>query len=351
MKKALSVILCVLMIATLFSGVVSSNAMATVREIRINEITCNVTITFSEPVDFSDAIFPNIYIANTTPEWQNIDGSMDAYEQLDEEGLEWRLYFTNGAQSEMSESGAIRLILDDAACIYDVGTGEPIGRYNEVCTRFKDDKEPMNKPRPQDPNPPVEEEEEEEDEVLNPKNFTDIGGVSWAAEAINTLAAKGIINGVSDTEFAPTRQITRADYMLILVRMLGLEADVTENFDDVDASKYYYKEIGIAKALGLTTGVGDNKFNPTEPITRQDMFVLAYRIMLDQKVDLADAPAGILIGFDDHGQIAGYAQEAMASFIQNELVQGSANMLNPKGNATRAETAVLVYRIYTFMAA
>jgi len=181
------------------------------------------------------------------------------------------------------------------------------------------------------------------------KKFTDLAGFSWAESAINALAAKGIINGVSPTEFAPGKQITRADYMLLLVRMLGLTADVTENFDDVAPGKYYYREVGIAKALGLTDGVGNNHFNPEAPITRQDMFVLAYRILLQQNASLADAPASDLDAFADGAQVSDYAKAALAVLVKNSLVQGNANQLNPKGNATRAETAVFVYRLYNLL--
>jgi len=76
------------------------------------------------------------------------------------------------------------------------------------------------------------------------------------------LASKGVINGTSDTTFTPQADITRADFMILLVKALGLTAEVTSNFDDVSEKDYYYEYVGIAKELGITTGVGNNKFNP-----------------------------------------------------------------------------------------
>jgi len=73
--------------------------------------------------------------------------------------------------------------------------------------------------------------------------FTDIADYSWAGEAITALAEKGLIKGVSDTSFAPANEIKRADYMLLMVRLLGVTADVARNFDDVAEYAYYYKEI------------------------------------------------------------------------------------------------------------
>lgn len=189
----------------------------------------------------------------------------------------------------------------------------------------------------------------EEKPTTNVPVFADITNYAWANEAIVALAEKGIIKGVSDTEFAPANDIKRADFMLLLVRMLDLKADVTSNFDDVSADKYYYEGVGIAKALGLTTGVGDNKFNPEASITRQDMFVLAYRILQMQEAGLVDADESAINTFEDYSKIADYAKEGLAALVKNDLVKGSDNKINPVGNATRAETAVFIYRLYNLL--
>jgi len=189
----------------------------------------------------------------------------------------------------------------------------------------------------------------EEKPTTNVPAFTDITNYAWANEAIVALAEKGIIKGVSDKEFAPANDIKRADFMLLLVRMLDLKADVTSNFDDISVDKYYYEGVGIAKALGLTTGVGDNKFNPEASITRQDMFVLAYRILQMQEAGLVDADESAINTFDDYSKIADYAKEGLASLVKNDLVKGSDNKINPVGNATRAETAVFIYRLYNLL--
>ncbi len=179
--------------------------------------------------------------------------------------------------------------------------------------------------------------------------FADVANYAWAQEAITQLSEKGIIKGVSETEFAPANNIKRADYMLLLVRMLGLDADVTENFADVSKDSYYYEALGVAKKLGLTTGVGNNKFNPEASITRQDMFVLAYRILEMQNVEMADADEAAISAFGDYEGISDYAKDALSVLVKNELVKGSDNKINPVGNATRAETAVFIYRLYNLL--
>jgi len=111
------------------------------------------------------------------------------------------------------------------------------------------------------------------------KTFKDIASCTWAEKQIEVLASKGIINGTSDTTYSPGDQITRADYLTLLVKTLGLNTKFDSNFEDINPAAYYYEAIGIARKLGITSGVGNNRFNPNAPITRQDMMVLTERAL------------------------------------------------------------------------
>ncbi|WP_425453315.1 S-layer homology domain-containing protein [Cohnella lupini] len=171
----------------------------------------------------------------------------------------------------------------------------------------------------------------------------------WAKDAIAVLADQGIINGTSATSFEPSNRITRADFMMMLVRMLDLNADVTSNFSDVSANAYYYKALGIVKTLGIANGAGGNKFNPGEFISRQDMMVLMSRAMdVTGKLDLSGTPSD-LSGFKDKAKLAPYANDAAAKMVKAGIVQGSGSALNPTGQVTRAETAVMIYRLYLML--
>lgn len=179
--------------------------------------------------------------------------------------------------------------------------------------------------------------------------FEDMSNHSWAIEAVNALSAKGIVNGVSKTEFDPARQVNRADFTLMLTRLTGKTAEVTENFADVTADKYYYKEIGMAKALGIATGRGDNLFDPTGIVSRQDMAVMAYRVLkAEGKID-HPASTGALNKFADSGEVADYAREAAEAFVEKGLLSGDGENLRPTGGATRAEAAVMLWRIDKLM--
>lgn len=178
------------------------------------------------------------------------------------------------------------------------------------------------------------------------KTFTDIGSYSWAKKQIEVLASKGVINGTSDTTYTPGADITRADFMILLVKALGLTASVDSNFDDISKNDYFYEYVGIAKKLGITSGVGNNKFNPREKITRQDMMVLTTNALKIAGKISGTGTASDVQRFTDKSLIASYAVEGVATLVKEGIVVGSGDVINPRGNASRAELAAIVYKIY-----
>lgn len=178
------------------------------------------------------------------------------------------------------------------------------------------------------------------------KTFDDLGDVAWAKKEIEVLASKGILTGVSEIEYAPGINITRADFLYFLVRTLGVDAKIDGNFDDISSDAYYYKEIAIAKKLGITSGTGNNKFSPDASITRQDMIVLTERTLRMLKKLGAQGTASDLDEFADKSFVAAYAVNSVATVVKEGLIVGSGGKVNPLGNTTRAEAAAFLYRIY-----
>lgn len=178
------------------------------------------------------------------------------------------------------------------------------------------------------------------------KTFDDLESVAWAKKPIEVLASKGILKGVAEKEYDPGANITRADFLYFLVRTLGVDARVEGNFDDLSRDAYYYKEIGIAKKLGITSGTGDNKFSPDASITRQDMMVLTENALRMLKKLEGQGTAADLDRFTDKSLIAAYAVNGVASVVKEGLIVGSGDRINPLGNTTRAEAAVFLHRIY-----
>ncbi|HEX9060249.1 MAG TPA: chitobiase/beta-hexosaminidase C-terminal domain-containing protein [Clostridia bacterium] len=176
-------------------------------------------------------------------------------------------------------------------------------------------------------------------------NFSDLDAYDWAKDQVVDLAKKGIIKGTSQNTFSPSSKIKRADFICLLVRTLGLNATVTSNFDDVSTDEYYYNEVGVARELGITKGVGGNKINPRSEISRQDMMVLVSRALVQVNKIQADGTASDISTFSDADSISSYAVSDVATLIKAGIVQGSGNIINPRGTATRVETAVIMYRI------
>ena len=110
---------------------------------------------------------------------------------------------------------------------------------------------------------------------------------------------------------------------------------------------YYYEPIGIAKKLGIVQGIGANKFNPSGQITREDLMVMVARaLILSNKVTTTGTYDDIS-KFNDVSQVSDYAVESIALLVREGIIIGNPdNTINPKGNATRAETAVILYRVY-----
>ena len=228
-----------------------------------------------------------------------------------------------------------------------VGQGDIVGKVN---FKVKDSGEEPGGPGGGGGSSKPKEEPEEPTPVK--KTFEDIDDYPWAKEAIETLATLGIIQGTSETTFDPSSNITRADFITLLVRMLKLfelipEEEFGETFDDVEEGMYYYEPIGIAYKLGIVKGIGANKFNPSGQITREDLMVMVARaLILSNKVTTTGTYDDIS-KFNDVSQVSDYAVESIALLVREGIIIGNPdNTINPKGNATRAETAVILYRVY-----
>ena len=180
------------------------------------------------------------------------------------------------------------------------------------------------------------------------RTFDDLSKFEWARKEIEALAARGVINGIGNNLYAPEAFATRGEFIKLLVNAFGLKAEFDENFDDVSEKDFFYKEAGIAKALGLIKGYGDGRFGSKDKITREDMVVIISRMldMLDKGFEEADLSE--LDKFADKAEIASYAKEILASFVKEGIIKGSGDYVNPKGNTNRAEMAVILYRILAY---
>jgi hypothetical protein len=178
------------------------------------------------------------------------------------------------------------------------------------------------------------------------KTFKDSNLYPWEKKPIETLYSKGIINDSKTGKFYPTYKIARGEFVSYVVRALGLSAKVTKNFADVKTSHTFYKEIGIARKLGIVLGKGKNMYYPQSGISRQDMMVISVRAMIYAGKLSADEITSKIDGkFADKKKVSSYAVLSVATLIKTGIIMGSGNKINPLSNVTKAQAAVTVYRM------
>jgi len=175
--------------------------------------------------------------------------------------------------------------------------------------------------------------------------FLDVGpDFSWAAEAIDELYERKIILGNGNGMFFPSENTKRRDFIIMVVRAFGLNAEWETNYADVPGDVYYRNEAGIAKKLGLMPGIGEY-FYPEKNIIREEMIVILLRAIAASGYKFELSGEDILRQYKDESEISAYARAAVASMIKSGYIEGSNGYIRPKGLATRAEIAAILHRI------
>lgn len=174
--------------------------------------------------------------------------------------------------------------------------------------------------------------------------YTDIDNYEWAKEAIIGLTNAGIVNGMGDGEFQPAGNVTREQFCKMVVQMYGLDtAETSTYFGDVDASAWYAPYVAAALSAGFVQGQSDEYFGIGEPIMRQDMATILYRA-----INMSDEM--VTLDFTDNDSIASYAKDAVAELVGLGIMNGYEDeSFQPRGNATRAEAAKVIWGVYNIV--
>lgn len=166
--------------------------------------------------------------------------------------------------------------------------------------------------------------------------FNDVNKNHWAYEAIATLSEKGIINGKGNGNFDPDGTITRAEFVKILCVANNIKAEGPIYFTDVERHAWYEEYVAAAFNAGLVNGISENEFGVSLPISRQDICTILYRAKGVNEKNLLE--------FSDKGEVAGYAEDAIAFFAMQGVVSGfSDGTFRPLENCTRAQAAKIIY--------
>lgn len=179
------------------------------------------------------------------------------------------------------------------------------------------------------------------------KQFSDLAEYAWAKEDIETLAGKGVISGKAENLFDPGAAVTRAEFAALVTRMLKYEAPSSTDlpFADVAPDSWYRDAVAAAYGSGLISGRSPGEFDPAGRITRQEMAAIMARVLEQQ--GYLSAQTGQLDTFSDRAEIAGWAQAAAAMTIREGIIAGMEDgRFAPAENATRAQAAVMLARLY-----
>lgn len=171
--------------------------------------------------------------------------------------------------------------------------------------------------------------------------FPDVPSDMWAHKAVGALGAKGIISGDGNGNFNPYTNITRAEYIKLMV--MATKADLNADdagFMDVADADWFKPYLDAAYAAGLIVGDAGKNANPNAYITREDMAVIMYRaynMYSDGEYPLT---------FADAESISDYAKTAVAFLANKAIVTGTGDgNFAPRNNATRAEAAQIIYNM------
>ncbi len=185
--------------------------------------------------------------------------------------------------------------------------------------------------------------------VWHPREFKDVDK-HWAKAAVNDMGSRMVIRGVNQDNFEPEREISRAEFAVIIVKALGLKPGVgSGKFTDVNASDWYNADIKTALQYQIISGYGNGKFGPNDRITREQAMAMISRAMNITKlaVEFKDGEANkLLSGFVDGNQTTAYAARSIAACVKSGIVNGkSGQRVAPKDDITRAEVAVIVQKL------
>lgn len=182
--------------------------------------------------------------------------------------------------------------------------------------------------------------------------FTDVSGsYKWAANSVDFMYMNDIIKGNNTKNpklFGPGAKMTRAMLVTVLYRAAGepTVTGITNKFTDNKQGQYYYNAVLWASNMGIVNGATATTFDPNGNVTREQIAAILYRYEGSPTV------TGSLSGYPDQAQVSSFAvtamQWAVGTGIITGVTSGGKTTLSAKGNATRAQVAVMLHRFLTF---
>jgi subtilisin family serine protease len=172
-----------------------------------------------------------------------------------------------------------------------------------------------------------------------PSGFADVPRDAFFAVPVDFLAHTGVTTGSAGNLYRPSESVTRAQMAVFLWRMAGQPAASSPGFADVPADAFFATATRWMRDAGITTGVGDNRFDPSGDVTRAQMVAFLHRF--------AGVPDGAPPhGFTDLDPVAHAYAQAAVSWAAHHAISGGldATRFGPTGSVTRAQMAAFLQR-------
>lgn len=183
--------------------------------------------------------------------------------------------------------------------------------------------------------------EKDNDEWENP--FADVKENDWFYDSVKYAYENDLMKGVSNTEFAPDSDVTRAMFVTVIYRMENEPQTGKCAFTDVESGSYYEKAVAWANENGIVSGVSEECFAPNEPITREQMAAIIYRYAAFKGYDITTSSS---TSYTDNDNISDYAKDAVIWAAEKSVMTGNTDgSFAPKANTTRAQVASVFMRM------
>ena len=177
--------------------------------------------------------------------------------------------------------------------------------------------------------------------------FTDVPAGAWYAEGVRYVYTNGLMNGTSGTTFSPDIATSRAMIATILWRMAGSPAaNFDMEFSDVPQGQWYTEAVRWAASEGIVNGYGNGLFGTSDPATREQFAAMLWRYAQKVGCDVHIGEDTNILSYTDAADLSEYAVPAMQWAVGAGIINGTGDgsTLTPQGEATRAQTAVMLMR-------
>ncbi|MEK3722566.1 S-layer homology domain-containing protein [Paenibacillus sp. FSL H8-0034] len=184
--------------------------------------------------------------------------------------------------------------------------------------------------------------------VLSPKTFADVEN-HWSKQDVNDMASRQIVQGVTNEAFQPDKAVTRAEFVAIMVRALGLKPGLgTDAPKDIQVSDWYAGVVQTGVSYKLISGYEDGTFRPNLTITRTEASTIVARALtiakLNQGMNDVEVTKQLEL-FADGFKVPAWAKNDLAIAVKNSILQGDNGKIMPDDNVTRAQTAAMLRRL------